>query len=143
MGKEIIKKKNKTIAIIIPADYKADGIDFVTPGEYSQQMAYMHHPDGKIIEPHVHNMVHRDVIMTQEVLIIRKGKLRVDLYDDYQDYLESRILSAGDVILLVSGGHGFEVLEEIEMIEIKQGPYAGDADKVRFEGVNPEDIVIN
>ena len=114
----------------------------MTPNEYSQQIAYMHHPTGKVIDAHVHNLVHRNVVLTQEVLFIKKGKLRVDFYDDYEDYLESRILSEGDIILLVSGGHGFTVLEEVEMIEVKQGPYAGDADKKRFEGVNEENILI-
>jgi mannose-6-phosphate isomerase-like protein (cupin superfamily) len=141
MGKEFITKKNKTLAIIIRDDYTCDGIDFVTPGELSQQVAYMHHPEGKVIDSHVHNLVHRDVIMTQEVLVIKKGKLRVDFYDEYEEYLESRILGAGDVILLVSGGHGFKVLEELEMIEIKQGPYAGDADKVRFQGIEDDEVV--
>ncbi len=79
--------------------------------------------------------------LTQEVLFIKKGKLRVDFYDDYEDYLESVILEAGDVILLVSGGHGFKILEETEMIEVKQGPYSGEADKKRFTGI-VEDAVV-
>src|SRR5436189_804559 len=94
----------------------------------------MQHPGGKIIEPHGHNPAPRDVQYTPEVLLIKRGKLRVDFYDDQQNYLESRILEAGDVILLVQGGHGFEVLEEVEMFEVKQGPYAGEQDKTRFEG---------
>ncbi len=137
---EIIKKKDKTIAIIIRNDHQCEGIDFITPDEYSQQVAYMHHPEGKVIAAHVHNLVHRNVVMTQEVLFIKKGKIRVDFYDDYKDYLESRILSAGDVILLVSGGHGFKALEELEMIEVKQGPYAGDADKIRFDGISDKEV---
>ena len=97
------------------------------------QLGSMHHPAGKIITPHLHNPVSREVLYTNEVIFIRKGKLRVDFYDGSQVYLESRILEAGDVILLVEGGHGFEVLEEVEMFEIKQGPYAGQRDKTRFE----------
>lgn len=144
MGKiEEIKKKDKLLAIIIRNDYECEGVEFLTQNDYSQQVAYMHHPMGKVIDAHVHNMVHRNVVLTQEVLFIKKGKLRVDFYDDYKDYLESIILYAGDVILLVSGGHGFEVLEELEMIEVKQGPYAGEEDKVRFERVREEDIVIH
>jgi len=139
---EIIKKKNKTLAMIIRNDHDCEGVDFLTPNEYSQQVAYMHHPTGKIIDAHVHNLVHRNVVMTQEVLFIKKGKLRVDFYDDYEDYLESRLLVAGDVLLLVSGGHGFKVIEEIEMIEVKQGPYAGDADKTRFAGIRDEEVKI-
>jgi hypothetical protein len=64
----------------------------------------------------------------------RKGRLRVDFYDEDQRYLESRVLGPGDVILLIQGGHGFEVLEEVEMIEVKQGPYVGEQDKTRFIG---------
>ena len=137
---ETIKKKDKVIAIIVRDDHQTEGIDFITPDEYSQQVAYMHHPTGKVIDAHLHNPVHRNVVTTQEVLFIKKGKLRVDFYDEYEDYLESRILSAGDVILLVSGGHGFKVLEELEMIEVKQGPYVGENDKTRFECVRDEDV---
>ena len=139
-GYEEIRKKNKLIAMIIRNNYECQGVDFLTPNEYSQQVAYMHHPEGKVIDAHVHNVVHRDVMMTNEVLFIKKGKLRVDFYDEYEDYLESRVLGAGDVILLVSGGHGFKVLEELEMIEVKQGPYAGDSDKTRFAGVSDDEI---
>ena len=101
----------------------------------------MHHPTGKMIDAHVHNLVHRNVVMTQEVLFIKKGVLRVDFYDEYEDYLESRDLQAGDIILLVSGGHGFQVLEEIEMIEVKQGPYAGNEDKKRFSGIRENEVI--
>lgn len=138
---EEVKKKNKLLAMIIRSNYECDGVDFITPDEYSQQVAYMHHPAGKVIEAHVHNMVHRNVVLTQEVLFIKKGTLRVDFYDEYEDYLESRDLHMGDIILLVSGGHGFQALEEVEMIEVKQGPYAGEQDKKRFEGVNKDQIV--
>lgn len=139
---QIIKKKDVLIAIIIRNHYECSGVDFITPEEYSQQLAYMHHPTGKVIDAHVHNIVHRNVVYTQEVLFIKKGKLRVDFYDDYKDYLESRILEAGDTILLTSGGHGFKVLEEVEMIEVKQGPYSGDMDKLRFEGITDDEAVI-
>ena len=137
---EEINKKNKLLAMIIRNNYSCDGVDFITPNEYSQQVAYMHHPTGKVIDAHVHNMVHRNVVLTQEVLFIKKGILRVDFYDEYEDYLESRDLYAGDIILLISGGHGFHVLEEVEMIEVKQGPYAGDNDKRRFEGITEDQI---
>lgn len=138
---EEVKKKNKLIAKIIRGDYSCDGVDFITPNEYSQQVAYMHHPAGKTIDAHIHNLVHRNVVMTQEVLFIKKGVLRVDFYDEYEDYLESRDLHAGDVILLISGGHGFQVLEEVEMVEVKQGPYAGENDKKRFGGIGADQVV--
>ena len=138
---QLIKKKEKLLAMVIRNDYTCEGIDFITPNEYSQQVAYMHHPTGKVIDAHVHNLVHRNVVLTQEVLFIKKGKLRVDFYDDYEDYLESTILEAGDVILLVSGGHGFTVLEEVEMVEVKQGPYSGEADKKRFIGIDEQEVI--
>lgn len=120
------------LAIIIKANYQKSGISFFTPDDYSQQLAYMEHPKGKLIEPHVHNLVKREVHFTKEVLIIRKGKLRVDFYTNKQEYIKSTILETGDVILLSEGGHGFEVLDDLEMIEVKQGPYMGEDDKTKF-----------
>jgi len=131
---------DEVLAIIVPASFREEGIHFFTPNDYSQQLAYMHHPSGKQIKPHVHNAVTRAVHFTQEVLFIKRGKLRVDFYDDRKNYLESRILGAGDTILLAGGGHGFEVLEELEMIEVKQGPYAGEQDKTRFEAIEASRI---
>lgn len=130
---EKISNKNELLAIIISHNYHAPGINFFTDDKLSQQLAYMNHPKGKIITPHIHNPVPRDVLYTQEVLIIRKGKLRVDFYDDDKNYLESRLLEVGDLILLIKGGHGFEVIEDIEMFEVKQGPYVGDKDKTVFQ----------
>ncbi|MFM6272362.1 MAG: hypothetical protein ACKPKT_22800 [Dolichospermum sp.] len=137
-----ITNQEQLLAIIISHRFNESGIHFFTPDELSQQLAYMHHPTGKIIQPHVHNPVPRQVSYTQEVLFIKQGKLRVDFYADNQAYLESRILESGDVILLVTGGHGFEVLEEIEMIEVKQGPYVGEQDKTRFMGIDAERAII-
>ena len=139
---EEIRQNGELLAVIVRAHYDKPGISFFTPHELSQQLAYMHHPAGKVIAPHVHNPVAREVHYTQEVLFIRRGRVRVDFYDSHQQYLHSRILSAGDVILLATGGHGFEALEELEMIEVKQGPYAGDSDKTRFEGVKPDRVVL-
>ncbi len=120
------------LAIIIRSEFKDNGIKFFTPGEFSQQLGYMNRPAGYIIEPHVHKSVERKIEFTKEVLFIRSGKLRVDFYSKDKIYLESRNLDKGDIILLSAGGHGFEVIEDCEMIEVKQGPYAGDKDKERF-----------
>jgi len=130
------------MSIIIRGSYKKDGIEFFTPDEFSQQLAYMSRPEGYQIQPHVHNEVPRQVSLTKEVLFIKSGKLRVDFYNNDQVYLESRILAAGDVILLASGGHGFEMIEPTEMIEVKQGPYVGEEDKVRFNSVDSNKIQI-
>lgn len=137
-----IKYNDKLLGIIITNDYHKPGISFLTPDDLSQQLAYMEHPSGHEIIPHVHNLVKREVSYTKEVLVIRKGKLRVDFYDDDRNYVESHVLVGGDVLLLASGGHGFKVIDDLEMFEIKQGPYAGEQDKTRFEGISDEKVVI-
>ncbi|MBA2706709.1 MAG: hypothetical protein H0U59_02745 [Gemmatimonadaceae bacterium] len=139
---ETLKRGDQLLAVIVSRDFHEPGIHFFTPNDLSQQLAFMRHPAGRVIDPHVHNPVRRTVQYTQEVLFIKKGKLRVDFYDDSQSYIESRILQGGDVILLATGGHGFEVLEEVEMVEVKQGPYAGDQDKTRFQPVTAERVMV-
>ena len=139
---ETLKVGDQLLAVIVSHDFHEPGIHFFTPNDLSQQLAFMRHPAGKTIDPHVHNPVSRNVHYTQEVLFIKRGKIRVDFYDNDRNYIESRILEGGDVILLATGGHGFEVLEEIEMIEVKQGPYFGDQDKTRFDGVSAEQVTI-
>lgn len=135
---EVRDQTGNLLAIIVSSRYSKPGVSFFTSGDLSQQLAYMRHPAGKIIDAHVHNPVPREVHYTQETLFIKRGRLRVDFYSKHQVYLQSNVLEAGDVILLIEGGHGFEVLEELEMFEVKQGPYAGDQDKTRFVGsTNP------
>jgi hypothetical protein len=137
---EEILHNGRLLALILRSSFRADGIRFFTPSDFSQQLGYMNRPQGYVIPPHVHNPVQRSVQYTKEALFIRSGSVRVDFYDDDQRYLESRILGAGDVILLAYGGHGFEMLAPTEMIEVKQGPYAGDADKTRFSPVSSDKI---
>ena len=142
MSIEQVISRGDILAVIVRHTYSEPGVHFFTPGEFSQQLGYMQHPVGKVIQPHVHAAVQREVEYTQEVLFIKRGKLRVDFYSREQHYLESRVLEAGDVILLASAGHGFEVLEDVEMFEVKQGPYAEHADKIRFDGISPDDAVL-
>jgi mannose-6-phosphate isomerase-like protein (cupin superfamily) len=124
-------------AILLTAAYDEPGIQFFTRDDYSQQLASMSYPAGKVIPAHTHNPVRREVFYTQEVLFIRKGKVRVDFYSQQREYRKSRMLGRGDVILLIAGGHGFEVIEELNMVEVKQGPYAGEKDKTRFTAELP------
>ncbi len=133
MSVERVTSGDVLLAIILRSGYSRDGIEFFTPNDFSQQLAYMNRPSGYKISPHVHNKIQREVFYTQEVLFVRKGKVRVDFYDDTRTIVDERILQTGDVILLASGGHGFEMLEPTEMIEVKQGPYVGEHDKTRFE----------
>lgn len=123
------------LAIIISHKYHDSGIVFFTNDEDSQQLGYMNRPAGHVIPPHRHNLVPREIHFTQEVLFIKSGRVRVDFYSNDQTYVTSRILEQGDVILLADGGHGFKMLEPSEIIEVKQGPYCGEEDKVRFEPV--------
>ena len=137
---EEILHNGRLLALILRSGFRADGIRFFTPNDFSQQLGYMNRAQGYVIPPHVHNPVQRSVQYTKEVLFIKSGRVRVDFYDDDQGYLESRILGAGDVILLAYGGPGFEMLAPTEMIEVKQGPYAGDADKTRFSPVSADKV---
>jgi mannose-6-phosphate isomerase-like protein (cupin superfamily) len=140
---ERIKSGDRELALIVRHDFHKDGIEFFTPGSYSQQIGYMNRPVGHVIEPHVHLPVARAIEYTKEVLFIRSGRVRVDFYSENCDYLESTVLETGDVILLAYGGHGFEMLEPTEIVEVKQGPYAGDQDKQRFAPVDPQLLKIH
>jgi hypothetical protein len=139
---ERITVNGRLLSVIIRAEFRKDGIEFFTPNEYSQQLAYMNRPAGYVIPPHVHNEVAREVTFTKETLFIRSGKVRIDFYDDDKTYLESRVLCSGDVVLLAYGGHGFEMIEPTEIVEVKQGPYVGDMDKTRFAHLDPSKVRI-
>ena len=130
------------LAIIIRSNYNKEGIEFFSSQNDSQQLGYMKRPFGYVIVPHRHNIIKREVHLTQEVLFIKSGKVRVDFYSDNQDYIKSSQLNQGDVILLSNGGHGFEMLEDSEIIEVKQGPYCGEKDKIRFTPVDKKNIVL-
>lgn len=131
------------LALILHTEFNKDGIHFLTPDSFSQQLGYMKRPEGYAIAPHDHNPVPRTIEWTQEVLFIKSGKVRLDLYaPESRKYLESRILGPGDVVLLAHGGHGLVMLEESEIVEVKQGPYAGEADKTRFQPVDASAVCI-
>ena len=130
---ETITHGLEPIALIIRAGYDEPGIQFFTPANFSQQVAFMNRPAGYKIAAHVHNLQLRQVLYTQEVLFLRRGKVRVNLYSSNREPIGSRILSEGDLILFCGGGHSIEMLEESSLIEVKQGPYAGEADKTRFD----------
>jgi mannose-6-phosphate isomerase-like protein (cupin superfamily) len=132
----IIRDNSEILAIIVRNEFSTEGIKFFTPDDFSQQLAFMSHKRGKKIIPHSHRSLKREIRFTQEVLFIKSGRLQVNIFDNNQALHSTHILSPGDTILLASGGHGFEVLDDIEMLEVKQGPYAGDKDKTHFEEKN-------
>lgn len=127
---ENVHVAGRVAAIIVRSSFHPDGIQFVTPPEFSQQLGFMRRPAGYKIQPHIHLHVDRETTLTQEVLYVRSGRVRVDFYGEDEVFADSREISTGDVILLSSAGHGFEMLEESELIEVKQGPYLDD--KRRF-----------
>lgn len=119
------------MAIVIPSDFKTNGIDFLTKDEDLQQLGVMSHPANHVILPHYHNMIERKVGYTTETLVIRKGVLEVCLFEN-KELVHKFNIKTGDILTLLSGGHGFTVKEEVDMVEIKQGPYVGEGDKTRF-----------
>ena len=133
---EHIKIKDQSIAIIVRASHSSGGVDFLTENTASMQLAYMKRPKNDHIIAHRHRRIVRKIEMTAETLIIRKGRMKIDFFTREAELICSKILVTGDVVLLLDGGHGMEMLEETELIEVKQGPYFGENEKVRFSGIN-------
>lgn len=140
MIKEISYKKN--IFGYILKYQKNFGVNFLTPKKLSHQVGFIKHKSKHLIKPHKHFKNIRRIQYTSEVLIILKGKLRIDFYSNNKRYLFSKIIKKNDIIILNSGGHGFKVLETVEMIEVKQGPYNIKKDKEVFEFIDDKSIKI-
>ena len=140
---EKIYNKKKLYALIVRAKFrKKKGISFFTPNETNQQFGYMKHDKGHLIKPHKHKKRTTKIFYTTEVIIVFKGSLRVDFYDQNEKYLFSKIINEKDIIMLVHGGHGFKVLKKVEMLEVKQGPYSIEKDKVKFKEIDEKTIKI-
>lgn len=139
---EHLKHEDINLGIIIRRSYSTEGIDFFTQDEDPLQLGYMKREKDYSIEPHVHNPVERLISFTHEVLYIKSGKVRVDFYTNEKKYLRSILAESGDVLLLMDGGHGFKMLEESEIIEVKQGPYVGNRDKTRFTSVEDSKVIV-
>lgn len=140
---EKIFNQKKLYALIVRNSYKKKkGVSFFTDKNATQQFGYMNHKKDYIILPHRHNKRQSKILLTTEVIIILKGILRVDFYNNKEKYLFSKKLYANDLIMLSNGGHGFKVLKDTQMIEVKQGPYSLLMDKVKFEKVNENKIKI-
>ena len=138
---EKIKYKKKLYALIVRGKYRnKKGISFFTPKEATQQFGYLKHKKGHIIQPHQHRKRLTKIMATTEVILLLKGSIKVDFYDEQKKYLFSKILKEKDIVMLVNGGHGFKVIKDVEMIEVKQGPYNLIKDKIKFSGVNEKKI---
>ncbi len=131
------------MALIVRGKYrKKKGITFFTPNESTQQFGYMKHKKNFTIRPHLHKKRTTKILYTTEVILLLKGLLRVDFYNLKKKYLFSKVLKRNDIIMLVHGGHGFKILKDIEMLEIKQGPYSLYKDKVKFNNIDEKKIKI-
>jgi hypothetical protein len=134
---ETIRYDEIIVAIIVYKGHclEENQIEFISPYEFSLQLGFMNRPIGYQVIPHIHHQVRRETIGTQEVLFIKEGMIEIDFYSFDQVYLESRKLSAGDLVLLAGAGHGIMVLEPATIIEVKNGPFVSGADKGRFQGI--------
>ena len=129
---EWIKVDDKVIAIIIPQSFRPDKTTFVTPEKFNQQVGFIVYPSKRQISSHKHIPLERNIIGTSETLILLSGKVEAKLYDDQNTLITTKILNTGDVIVLVSGGHGFNMLEDSVFLEVKQGPYTSVDEKEIF-----------
>ena len=141
---EKVLHKNKLFALIVRRQFrKKSGINFFTSKEATQQFGFMKHKKNHIIKPHKHNKRLTKILRTTEVILLLKGTLRVDFYNDKYKYLFSKKINERDIIMLIHGGHGFKVLKNVEMIEVKQGPYSLSSDKIKFKTVDEKKIKFN
>jgi len=120
------------LAYIIRTSFLPDKTTFLTPPDYKQQVGYIVYPAGGEIQRHIHRSLERHVVGTSEVLVVKKGRCEIEIYNDERELVATRELREGDIMLMVGGGHGFRMLEDTVFLEIKQGPYIGVDEKERF-----------
>jgi len=133
MSMEFIKTEDNVLtSIIIRREYEPAETTFVTTPDLAQQVGFVVYPAGGVIKRHLHKNVDRQNISSSEALIVRQGRLEIDIYDQNKSLLATRELQTGDFVLMVSGGHGFRILEATVLLEVKLGPYAGPSDKELF-----------
>jgi hypothetical protein len=130
--REEILWNNQRLAYIFRKEINPEKTTFLTPGELNLQLGLVVYPAGGSVIPHVHLPVKREIVGTCEVLVVKKGRCEIDFYNDERQLVLTRELREGDVVLTVAGGHGFRMLEDTILMEVKQGPYLESGDKVRF-----------
>jgi len=129
---EIINWEDQPLVYIIRIESQPNQTTFFTPPEFKQQVGYVVYPKGGEIMRHVHHPLQRNIIGTSEVLIIRQGRCEIDIYNDDCQLVTTCELRAGDIMIMVGGGHGFRMLEDTTFLEVKQGPYIGVEEKEHF-----------
>jgi hypothetical protein len=132
---EKIEINGKIVAMIIRKNLEIkENTKFLTPDNYPLQLGFLSHKKGDVIKPHVHKKIKRTINITQEIMYIEKGKVRIDFYSSNNKKIKSSVLTEGDIIIFDDCGHGFEMLEDTKIIEVKQGPYMGvEVDKKKFD----------
>ena len=105
---------------------------FITDPEANLQVGYVVKAAGEDIARHDHKKVERHIAGTAEVLVVREGSCEIEFYDEQRSFLEATKVSAGDVVVMLAGGHGFKILEDTVFLEVKQGPYPGLEEKDQF-----------
>ena len=129
---ERIYSEGTLLAYIIRVKMKPEKTTFLTPSDFNLQLGFVVYPAGGSVTPHVHLPVERTIVVTCEVLVVKKGRCEIDIYNDERQLVLTRELREGDVVLTVGGGHGFRMFEDTVLMEVKQGPYVETGDKVRF-----------
>lgn len=128
-----IKKNNKIIALIISKKLEKEGTNFFTQKDNPFQIGILKNKKGVKVKPHIHKKAKRIISQTQEILYIERGKVRANFYDEKGKKIKSAILNPGDTVLLLNGGHGFDLLKDSKILIIKQGPYRSiKEDKTHF-----------
>lgn len=129
---EHITAAGRPLATIIRAAVSPAQTTFLTPADYKQQVGFVVYPAGGIIARHVHKPLPRQLVGTSEVIVVRSGRCELDVYDDDRALVATRELHTGDIMIMVGGGHGFRMLEDTVLLEVKQGPYTGLEEKELF-----------
>jgi hypothetical protein len=142
MIKKIHYKKKLIAMIIDEKKFFKKGVDFVTPDFLPLQLGFIKHKSKTFIKPHTHNTYLRKIKKTTEVLLIKKGSLRVDFYHNKKKYLFSKVVNKDHILILADGSHGFKIIKDCSIIEIKQGPFNIALDKKRFNQIDEKNIKI-
>ena len=129
---EHIGRKGKPLSYIIRAEMAPEKTTFLTPSELNLQVGFVVYPAGGEVARHLHRPLERHIVGTSELLVVKEGRCQMDIYDDDRRLVTTRELRKGDIMLMVGGGHGFRMLEDTVLLEVKQGPYTGLDEKERF-----------
>jgi hypothetical protein len=129
---EIIAVDGQTLCYVIRQATRPEKTTFITPPDAKQQVGFIVYPRDSVIPRHAHKPLERHIVGMAEVLVVRSGHCQIEVYDDAKKLVATRDLYQNDVVLMVGGGHGFQILEDTVLLEIKQGPYLGADDKELF-----------